>query len=88
MAATARAIAAVKVSMAGWPRHRPARKVKAANASITHSSNLPNWAILRCRGVAISLADEINCEIRPISVVSPMATTRPRACPKVTSVEA
>lgn len=81
IAATARATAAVKVSTTGWRRRRPMAKVTAASARMATSTRRLNRAILRVSGVCSSWASEINCEMRPISVLSPVATTSPVPCP-------
>lgn len=39
-------------------------------------------AIFRVSGVASTSVEEINCEIQPISVLSPVVTTTPEPAPK------
>ena len=79
--ATASAIAAVKVSTADWPRSTPTTKATTARARITYSTTWLNWAMRRVSGVVRSWAEAMSWEMRPTSVLSPVATTMPVLCP-------
>ena len=88
IAPTASAMAPINVSTTGCPRSTPTPNVTADKMRMATSSTRLNWLILRVSGVSNSVALEINCDIRPISLPSPVATTTPVAVPYVTSVEA
>ena len=77
IAPTASATAAMNMSTSSSPRSTPTRNVSAARPRIAYNSTWLNWAIRRVNGVASFSVDEMSSEMRPISVLSPMATTMP-----------
>ncbi|MFW5395460.1 MAG: hypothetical protein XXXNARYT_001188 [Candidatus Accumulibacter regalis] len=88
IAPTASATAAMNISKAEEPRHIPTTKVSTASRPMAISSQLLKTAILRVRGVVRSGASAINCEMRPVSVWSPVATTTPAPRPVIITVPA
>jgi len=88
MAPTASATAAMNMSKALSPRSRPTPAVSRARPPIAQSSQFEKLAILRVSGVARSGALAIRPAMRPVSVASPVAMTRPQPCPATTVVPA
>jgi hypothetical protein len=88
MAPTASATAAMNISKADEPRHMPTIKVSTASRPMAISSQLLKTAILCVSGVVRSGASAISCEIRPVSVRSPVATTTPAPRPVIITVPA
>ncbi|OQC55139.1 MAG: hypothetical protein BWX55_00218 [Deltaproteobacteria bacterium ADurb.Bin022] len=81
IAPTARATAAINISTAPSPRQIPTANVTAARTRMAIRRMVLKEAIFRVRGVDRSAAEEMSSEIRPVSVLSPVATTTARACP-------
>jgi hypothetical protein len=88
IAPTASATAAISIATQLSPRSTPMAKVSAARPRITHSSRPANSPIFFVSGVAISGAPAIRPEMRPVSVASAVATTRPLPWPATTVVPA
>ena len=84
MAPTASATAAMNMANADSPRSRPTPAVSTARPPIAQSSQLEKVAILRVSGVVISGALAIRSAMRPVSVASPVAMTRPQPWPATT----
>jgi hypothetical protein len=63
-------------------------KVSTASRPMAISSQLLKTAILRVSGVVRSGASAISCEMRPVSVRSPVATTTPAPRPVIITVPA
>jgi hypothetical protein len=81
MAPTARATAAMNMSTALSPLQSPTPKVRPARTRMAQRRIVLNRAIFFVRGVDRSAAPATSSEIRPVSVLSPVATTIPRPCP-------
>ena len=78
IAPTASATAAMNISTPAAPRSMPTTKVTAARARMTYSSSRLNAAILRVSGVSSSRARRCSWEMRPTSVLSPVADDHAR----------
>src|SRR5512139_2691351 len=85
MAATARLTAVSSITSGGSPRSQPATKMIAQIASTTSARLWPKRASRFCSGVLPDSPDS-SVAIFPSSVRMPVATTRPRARPYVTTV--
>ncbi len=80
--ATASATAARNMSTSGWPCTKPpTAKVMAASDRMAHISQWLKRAMRRVSGVASTSVWASSCEMRPISVARPVATTTPVAVP-------
>jgi len=88
IAPTASATAAMNMLMEPSPRQMPTANVSPASPRIAINRTLLNDAIFLVSGVERSVACAIISEIRPVSVLSPVATMTASAWPYVTSVPA
>ena len=88
MTATARAIAAVNISVAASPRSNPMANVMSARMTMPTVRNRLKRLMRRVSGVARSAASPTRRWMRPISVSAPVPITRPSAVPDTTSVPA
>ena len=88
MALTARATAASNISNGELSQPSPTAKVIAATLRMTYSRVLLKRSNLRVRGVIRFVLSCISLEMRPVSVLSPVATTMPSPWPKVTKLPA
>ena len=84
--ATASVIAAKALSTSGYSRSSPTTKISAATVtmpSVMARARRPSRRVSGVSSAAVSLS---NCEMRPSSVLAPVAVTTPFAVPATTSV--
>ncbi len=89
MAATASPTTARKISSIGMSRRKwPNRNVSRPSATMNPVIWRANWSRRRVSGVTSDCTSPTSVPMRPISVSCPVATTSPRAWPKLTTVPA